>query len=96
MNEIIVNTSNLEAADANAVVDGKLYVIRLLPSDITADEITALTDAIQTFKELPSPEQMKAIRKQFTSELKALIKKANNIIIDSLDGLMYQLHGTAF
>jgi 2C-methyl-D-erythritol 2,4-cyclodiphosphate synthase len=37
-------------------------------ADISAGDMTALSDSIQTYKEAPSPEQMRAVRKQFSSE----------------------------
>jgi hypothetical protein len=85
-------------ANAQIILDAAndLTPAQKTDAEITAGDITELTDGIKTFKEVPSPDQMRAIRKQFTSQLNVLVKKANDILVDSLDGLMYQFLGTDF
>jgi carboxypeptidase family protein len=57
---------------------------------ISDDEVTGLRDSIDGYKALPSPIEMRAIRKALTAKLPVLFKEGNLILTDSLDGLMYQ------
>jgi uncharacterized protein YktA (UPF0223 family) len=57
---------------------------------ISEDDITGLRESIDTFKELPSPIQMRVIRKANTKKLAQLFKEANLILKNSLNGLMFQ------
>ncbi len=64
--------------------------------DISDQEMLGLRAAIDAFINLPSPQQMKAIRKQLTAELKAQFKEASAQLTESLDGLMHEYQGSDF
>jgi len=69
--------------------------VALTPAQKTAagisdDDITALREKIDVFKELPSPIEMRAIKKANTAKLNVLFKEANLILKNSLTGLMFQ------
>ncbi|MEO5572283.1 MAG: carboxypeptidase regulatory-like domain-containing protein [Bacteroidia bacterium] len=58
--------------------------------EISDQEILELRKAIDTFINLPSPIQMRAVRKQLTALLPELFKEGTAILTDQLDGLMEQ------
>ena len=58
--------------------------------DISAQELVDLRDAIDTFKNIPSPIQMRAIRKQLTALLPQLFTEGTAILTEVVDGLMEQ------
>jgi hypothetical protein len=86
------------AKDATAIGYAEIIydsAVALTPAQKTAagisdDDITALREKIDAFKELPSPIEMRAIRKANTAKLNVLFKEANLILKNSLTGLMFQ------
>lgn len=85
-------------ANAQIIYDAAndLTPAQRIAAGISDSNITDLFDSITTFKTLPSPDQMRAIKKQLTADLALLFKKSKAILKDSLDGLMYQFHGSEF
>lgn len=94
-----ISYSNLfYVKDTSAIANAEIIydaAVALTPEQKTAagisdGDITGLRDSIDAFKELPSPAQMRAIRKANNKKLTKLFKEANLILKDSLTGLMFQ------
>lgn len=62
--------------------------------DITPAELTNLRKTIDDFSNLPSPIQMRAVRKQLTDLLPVLCKETTASLTEVLDGLMHDYKET--
>jgi hypothetical protein len=59
-------------------------------ADISSVEMDDLRSAIDNFKNVPSPIEMRAARKQLTETLSQMFTEGNAFLTDVLDGLMEQ------
>lgn len=80
-----------ESANAMSAADKTKY-------EITAGELTDFRDAIDTFVNVPSPAQAKAIRKQLTEAIPGLFTKTTTVLKEKVDNLMgnFQLSNPDF
>jgi hypothetical protein len=86
------------AKDTTAIGNAEIIynaAVALTPAQKTAagisdDDITAQRGKIDAFKEVPSPIEMRAVKKANTAKLNVLFKEANLILKNSLTGLMFQ------